>query len=256
MYIMYVDESGDTGIKPGSSEYFILSALIIHEKRWNSFIKSFIDFRRSVNKATGFKVREEIHTQVMINGRIDANKGIDRNKRILILRNTIDWISTQEFVRILNIIVDKKSFTDSKIVFERGWSTLIQRFENTLKNTNFPDCSSSDDQGLIIADNTNGEDLRKLTRKMRSYNPIPSKYQSEPRNIPINRIIEDPVFRDSRHSYFIQIVDVIAYFTGQYIKPNKVIKKQGAKGYFERFESVMCKEASPKDPFGRVWIKK
>ena len=40
------------------------------------------------------------------------------------------------------------------------------------------------------------------------------------------------------------------------IKPNKVIKKHGAKGYFERFESVMCKEASPKAPFGRVWIKK
>ena len=35
MYIMYVDESGDIGIEKTQTRYFILSALVIHELKWN-----------------------------------------------------------------------------------------------------------------------------------------------------------------------------------------------------------------------------
>lgn len=153
-------------------------------------------------------------------------------------------------------IVEKDQFTDPKTIFERGWATLLQRFENTMKAHNFPGPTNADECGMVIADNTSGEDLRNLQRKMRRYNPIPSKYGSYSRNIPVKLIIEDPVFRDSRHSYFVQMVDVIAYFTSQYLKPNKIVKKQGAAKYFERLDPVLVKKASPADSFGRVWIKK
>lgn len=256
MYLMYVDESGDTGVSKGSSKYFILSALVLHELRWYDFLDSCIEFRRKMKEATSFKLREEIHAQVMVNGRSSQFHGIERNQRLMILRNTIDWIASQDAVGVLTVIVEKDQFTDPKTIFERGWATLLQRFENTMKAHNFPGPTNADERGMVIADNTSGEDLRNLQRKMRRYNPIPSKYGSYSRNIPVKLIIEDPVFRDSRHSYFVQMVDVIAYFASQYLKPNKTVKKQGATKYFERLDPVLVKKASPADPFGRVWIKK
>jgi hypothetical protein len=54
-----------------------------------------------------------------------------------------------------------------------------------------------------------------LVRKMRVLNYIPSKFggweTGQPsKNIPIERIIEDPQFKDSKSSYLIQQADFIA----------------------------------------------
>ena len=174
MYLMYVDESGDTGVSPGSSDFFILTGLVIHELRWHDILNSCIDFRRSMKAATGFKLREEIHAQIMVNGRINDFHGIERNQRFMILRNTIDWVASQDSIGIITVIVQKECFTDPKTVFLRGWSTLLQRFENTMNAHNFPGPGNPDERGLIIADNTSGEDLRNLQRKMRRYNPVPN----------------------------------------------------------------------------------
>ncbi len=226
------------------------------ELRWTELLDDFILFRRSVKQVTGFKLREEIHTQVMCNGRLDKNSNIQRNQRFMILRNTLDWIALQDSIGVMTVVVCKKNFTDAKEVFEYGWRSLIQRYENTITSHNFPGPQRLDDRGIIIADNTNGEILRNLHRKMRRYNPVPSKYSVTSRNLPIKLIVEDPVLRDSKHSYFIQMVDIISYFTAQYIRPNKIVKKQGAKTYFERLNPVLIKKAAPSDPFGRVWVKK
>ena len=99
------------------------------------------------------------------------------------------------------------------------------------------------------------ETIRKIYRKMHVINYIPS-YFGGSRNLPIQFVIEDPVFKDSKQSYFVQLADITAYFTMQHLCPNKFVKRQGAKKYFERLEPVMIKQASPTDPFGRVWIKK
>jgi hypothetical protein len=51
-----------------------------------------------------------------------------------------------------------------------------------------------------------------LLRQMRRFNPIPNQmamYGAGHRDIPLLAIIEDPNFRDSEHSYFIQAVDCI-----------------------------------------------
>jgi len=36
MFLMYVDESGDTGLTNSPVDYFVLSGLIIHELRWRT----------------------------------------------------------------------------------------------------------------------------------------------------------------------------------------------------------------------------
>ncbi len=254
MFLMYVDESGDCGTNNSKTTQFFLTGVVIHESYWRETLDSLLDFRKKVKRNTGWRVRHEIHAQEMVNGRVSNNQNMPRNQRFVILRDLIDWLSTQDKIRIITISVDKQKFQDSSEVFERAWTALFQRFENTIKNKNFPIPEYKDgfEKGLIIADSTNGEELRKILRRIRRYNPVPNQSGDGYRNLPIETVIEDPFVRNSEHSYFIQIADVCAYFARQYYDPNKFVKKQGARKYYERLEPVILKEASRKHPLGIV----
>jgi len=254
MYLMYVDESGDPGV--GGSGYYILTGLVIHELSWKSALDDLIEFRKNIRDLYGWKVRTEIHAQEMVNGRVSGNSGIPRNERFMILRRSLDWIATRNDIGIITVVVEKAGFEEPIQVFETGWKYLLQRFENTLNHRNFPGPQNPDDKGLVIPDNTNGEHLRIVLRKMRRYNPVPSMYSAESRNAPIRSIVEDPVLRDSKHSYFIQMADVCAYFARQVFVPNKVVKKQGARGYYERLMPAIIKKAAPGHSLGMVIAKK
>lgn len=46
MYLMYVDESGDTGILNSPTRYFILSGIIIRELKWRDTLDELVLFRK------------------------------------------------------------------------------------------------------------------------------------------------------------------------------------------------------------------
>ncbi|MEA2238731.1 MAG: hypothetical protein QOC81_3455 [Thermoanaerobaculia bacterium] len=89
---------------------------------------------------------------------------------------------------------------------------------------------------------------------MRRYNPVPSRGQFGPgyRNLQLKTIVEDPVHRDSRVTYFIQAVDTIAYLLYQKGQPNAYMKKVGGKAYFKRLKPILCHHAAPSHPYGIV----
>ena len=47
LYLMYVDESGDTGYKKTPTQFFILSAIVINEMDWNFLIEDLTKFRKN-----------------------------------------------------------------------------------------------------------------------------------------------------------------------------------------------------------------
>lgn len=65
-------------------------------------------------------------------------------------------------------------------------------------------------------------------------------------------IIEDPVVRDSQHSYLIQAADCAVFLLKQYVQPSAFMKRHGGNAYFKRLDPVLCKQASNKDPEGIV----
>lgn len=178
-----------------------------------------------------------------------------RHTRLAILRNLLDELAKIDYISITNVVIEKKNKHDSYDIFDSGWKTLIQRFENTIRNGNFPGTYSTD-KGLIIVDNTDGPKLQKLTRKMSTYNPIPNKMGIGIgyRNMPTVTIIEDPHHKNSADSYFIQAADVSAYFLKQKLSPNAYIKRQGASNYFNRLSPVLNTKARKNDEFGIVRI--
>jgi hypothetical protein len=74
-------------------------------------------------------------------------------------------------------------------------------------------------------------------------------------NDPIQVLIEDPVMRDSRVSYLIQVADCAAFLLKQHIDPSSYMRTSGGKAYFKRLEPVFCKEASRKDAEGYGIVK-
>ena len=251
---MYVDESGDSGIQNSPTRYFILSAVIIHELRWRVLLDELIQFRQHLRQTKGLKLREEIHSTHFIN-----NPGglvrIKRNDRLDIMKQCIDWTATRKDVSVISVAVDKLNKQED--VFNLGWERLIQRFENTIRNRNFPGYSNTDERGLLLPDNTDGLKLRTLLRKMRRFNPVPNNqsiFNSGSRNLTLDYVIEDPFMKDSAMSYFHQIVDVIAYSARQIYEPNSYMKKKGATHFYSRLDAVLNKKVSPKHPLGIVEV--
>lgn len=151
--------------------------------------------------------------------------------------------------------MDKASKTDPASVFTLAWETLIQRFENTLTHQNFTDPANLNDRGMLIPDNTNGQLLHRVVRRMRRYNPISNErrvYAGGYRNLPLSRIIEDPFTKDSADSLFLQMVDVVADFGFQMYRPNPYVKKKGARNYYNLLDPVLLKIASRAHPLGIV----
>lgn len=251
MYLMYVDESGDSGLVGSPKRYFVLTGLIIHETRWQSSLDRLIAFRRRMNQGFGLKLREEIHAYELINKPKSLSR-IKKSDRLTIIRAFSDEIASMPDINIVNIVVDKSAKQQNYDVFESAWKALIQRFENTLLRNNFPGPAHPNEHGLILPDRTDDKKLTKLLRKMRRYNPVPSIGGHDRKNLILSRVAEDPSFKDSAHSFFTQATDLSAYLLQQNLAPCAYMRKKGGHNYFYRLKPALCTVASRGDPYGIV----
>ena len=252
MYLLYVDESGDIGISNSPTQAFILSGLVVHELRWHRTLEAIIDFRKDLRVRFGLKLREEIHAAHFVNGPSPEIRRLRRDIRLRILREVLDFEAALPDVSVINVLVDKQHKPPSYDVFDHAWMALLQRFENTISHRNFPGPQNPQDKGIVVVDRTDEPKLRALARKLRKYNPVPNRGRTGFRQIPISSIIEDPIHRDSLHSYFVQLADVNAYFLKQKLQPCSYVRRKGARNYFDRLDPILCKVASRNDPYGIV----
>lgn len=255
MYLMYADESGDIGKLPGSpTRYYVLTGIVVHELRWQPYLNQLMAFRQNMKQRFGLRPREEIHAAKMIS-RPGSLQCIRRNDRLLILRSLADELASMTDLNIINIVVDKQGKSPAYDVFENAWKALIQRFENTISRGNFRGPRNPDERGIIFPDNTINQRLIKMMRKMHRYNPVPHHPvigQGGYRNLTLTTILEDPNFRDSRASYFVQAADLCAFLLYQNKQPNNYIRRNAGHNYFHRLEPILCMVASRTDPYGVV----
>ncbi|MDZ4730169.1 MAG: DUF3800 domain-containing protein [Xanthomonadales bacterium] len=243
MYFLYADESGDVGLQGSPTQYFCLSGLVVHELRWHETLEAIIDFRRVLKERYSFKLREELHAADLLHHPGEAAR-IPKSIRLRMLRDTLDFEAKLVDVCIINIVVKKANKLPGADIFEIAWTTLIQRFHNTLSHRNFPGPQNADDRGILIVDQTDEVKLRNLSRRMRRHNPVPNAYGQGYRAAPVTTIVEDAVHRNSLHSYFIQLADVNAYFLYQKYQACGYVARKGARNYFSRLAPVLCTVAS------------
>ena len=149
MYLMYVDESGDSGLVNSPTRYFILTGLVLHELRWHDAVNDLIIFRQKMRAKFGLLMREEIHAGKMLTRPGDMVR-IKRNDRLSIIRHFLDDLAGKGYLSIINVRVDKHNKSQNYDPFEAAWRALIQRFENTLNHRNFPGPANPDDRGVIF----------------------------------------------------------------------------------------------------------
>jgi len=263
MYLMYVDESGDCGMRCGGSptRYFCLTGLVVHELRWLDTVGQLISFRHWLKRRYAIYLEDELHAAEMVSRSKKLATSIHRLKkheRLAIIRHFADEIARLSDISLINVVVDKQGkVPDKNEVFRWAWYTLFQRFENTIRYQNFPGPKNADDRGIVFPDETDGLKLKKYLKDMRLNNHLKIRergghfhYKDEP----IKVIIEDPVLRKSQDSYLIQVADCAVYLLKQSIQPCGFMKRHGGNAYFKRLEPVLCKHACNTHPEGIVFL--
>jgi len=258
MFLMYVDESGDSGsLAAGSpTAQFILTGIVIHELRWSEHLDNLLAFRQRMKMAYGLRLRDEIHASEMLGRSAPRYAHIRKHQRLAIVRAFAKQIGGMAGVNIINVVVRKAAKDPHYDIFEKAWQCLIQRFENTLAHRNFTGPQNAEDLGLLIPDHTDDKKLIQLLRRMRRYNPVPNQAGFGPgyRNIQLRRIAEDPNFRDSGDSLFIQMADTAAYLLRQRDSPSTYMRRKGGVNYFGLLDDALCKVASSTNPQGIVYL--
>ncbi|RMH14259.1 MAG: DUF3800 domain-containing protein [Planctomycetota bacterium] len=260
---MYVDDSGDTGLISNGSptRHYCLTGLVIHELRWADTMRELLSFRHWLKRKYKVYLDDELHASEMLSKPGHCPQSLARlrkHERAAILRHHADQLARLPDIRLINVCVDKASGKDqdSHSVFRRAWFALFQRFENTILHRNFPGSPNEHERGLVFPDGMDCARLKAHLDDMRVRNPLFVRQRDGSRvsiDEPIRLLIEDPVCRDSRHSYFIQAADCAAYLFKQFLEPNGYAQKHGIQAYFpKRLKHVLCTHACNADPLGVV----
>jgi hypothetical protein len=205
--ICYYDESGDDGFPNYSSPLFALSVIYLDHLNWKDIHEQIVEIRRELKRDFDFPIKMELHTkQFLLDKSPYRERPISEPDRIKIINRLCSFIGNLD-VRIINVLINKT------IIKHQGYDVLnkaltysVQRIENDIDPKNNPDVKF-----LIITDEGRVGKMRKTTRAIQRINYIPSQYSSSPIRQEIQALIEDPLPKDSKESYFIQLADLVAY---------------------------------------------
>lgn len=272
----YVDESYD-------KNRFCLSAIGVRHTEWHECVSRIRQHRKILREDHGIFLRKEIHAHEFVNGRGNvSDRMLGKHTRSRIFDSLLRTVAELPQVMLINICIETAGRRDPQL---DAWDRLINRIERTMldmEQRELPrrreliervpsDYAEADRENLarrlnayraraiIIADEGRETEITKIMRKMSVFNPVPSRFGAwsggaSAQNIPVAHIIEDPIFKKSHQSYFVQLADCVAYaLLKRETDPTPNVKRYGVDKMFEQRLSGVCyKKASPRDPLGIV----
>jgi len=257
MKICYYDESGDDGFPSYSSPLFVLTAIYFDHLRWKPIQQQIVEMRRALQQNFGLPVKMELHTkQFLLDKDPYRSLGINKNSRLDLVTSVCRFIGSLN-LRIVNVLINKPAIKSSNYdVLNTALKYSIQRVENDLDPANNPDA-----RFMIITDEGRVGKMRKTTRAVQRINYIPSQFGPVPIRKEIQSLIEDPLPKDSKESYFIQLADLISYVIYLYgirkLKvgdfPNRIkthLTDRQLKEWLELLRPSLNLDAAPDNPYG------
>jgi Protein of unknown function (DUF3800) len=236
MYVGYLDDSRD-------SSTCVVTALLIPADSWRKVFERIKAFRRHLKRSDGMFTRKEWHATDFIAGRGRiADRTITKGRRAELFGEFLRGAATfaKDGVIVINAVFPRK---DELRAYER----VLNRIEATMKTKKA--------RSVLVWDAGKEGEYRRLARKMTVYNPIPSRFGTWPsgsptKNIPLDRVIEDPIFKDSADSYFLQLADFCAYALLRRESPLASKTKYGMDNIFNVLKPILFLPASTNDPEG------
>ncbi len=247
MHIFYADESYD-------QTKFIVSSLRVEVSEWRSVLERIKQFRSGLRTSYGIKLKSELHAQTFVRHCSDrvSTRMLSIAERRQIFEQCIDFIATLP-IQIINVCLPLQKFGGrSNEAHFQAVDRLFNRIQTNVSRLQPPS------HALVIFDKGKEQQITKLSRRLSVFNYIPSQFGSWPggakaKNIATDRIIEDPVFRESEDSYFLQLIDLVSFsLLKREVPPSPFVLQWGYHRLFDRLRPVLCIAASPSDPCGIV----
>jgi len=265
LYIAYFDETGDDGYPEFSSKVFVLTSCYINHKKWQENYQKLSRLKKQLKDKYGLPIKVEIHTKkLLLNKNPYRDLKLSNKERLQICKDIGEFINKLD-IRSINVVIDKTKITkgkakDYKDILDVSLKFNIQRIENDLRKRDL------ENKFLIITDEGRMKKMRQTARKIQRINYVPSLYSKRGYRNEIKGLIEDPLPKNSKESYYIQVADFISFFLYLYI-----IKQKGIDSWhnrlswlrfnkvidiIERIIPILNTEASKKEKYGIVLYPK
>ena len=203
--LAYVDESGNTGaIGSGGSLTYSLGCVLVDAEQWPTAFDRLLMMRRRLRDTYGLPTRAEVKANYLIrDGGSLRSLHLAPPERSLIYRAHLDELANLP-ARAFAVVVDKRTYARLPgVYFDLAWEGLLQRLEHT----------SRDEARtfMVVHDEGENDAVRRWTRRARRHLTAGSAYGTGSLRSPARLLVDDPVPRQSQHSYFIQTADLVAY---------------------------------------------
>ncbi len=263
MKIVYCDESGDPGYPKFQSPCFILSFLYFNIKNWDKCFEHLLNMRREL-RSYGLPTRLEFHSREFFLNKMPFYKlNLDNKERITIIDKLVIGLSqlSKYHAEAINIVINKNNIQNNYNVLDKAFTYGLTRIDTNL----FKDQQKSNDKVyhhskfMLLVDNGYIHKVQRISRKLYRFNYVPYKGSQKSRPLMIKSLIDDPLPKNSKNSYFIQSVDLIAYLVSQYIyikidleqspKRKKFISDEKILEWIEKLRPIFNFDACPNSIF-------
>jgi Protein of unknown function (DUF3800) len=211
MNLIYVDESGDPGASNSPTNVYFLSSLNIPCDQWALAQSRLTGFRLRMRDQMGLKLSAEIHAAEFLGG-AKYFLGLEPRQRLRIALWLLREIKGMQGCRSRTVGISKNQGAD---IVRDSWIGLASLLTD-----------ESNDSTILIADMGETETIRRAMEDFRSQQPRQAI------------IVESPFHRDSRHSFFLQAVDLIAYLHRQRHHPNGLFRANETAELFEALDGL------------------
>lgn len=212
MYLAYVDDSGNTGL-PGSRTY-TLGCLFLDVDQWPDAFDAMIDFRRTLRDSHGLPVRTEIKANYLLRGKGPLWRlSLSETQRFEIYRDMMR-VQAGLGLQTYAVVINKQELANrgrNENPREVAWEFLLQRLERLTTTTRTP--------VMMVHDEGEAAVVRKIARKARRAGSAGSAFGTGHLDRPARLLVDDPISRDSRQSYFVQLADLSAYAAFRRVHP-------------------------------------
>ena len=250
MRLYYIDESE-------GPRYYVRTALGVDAERWNALHQRVLDWRLELRDRYAVPVDRELHACDLLAGRgklahdgnTDRRLAPEQGVEIFTggLRVIEDAARTIGGVEVVNVCLRKPDV--------RGYERAsLDRLLNRINTS----VAAANRHAFLIFDEGREEMVTRLYSKLRSRNPVPSKYEvwedgERTRDIPIENVIGGPAFRSSHADLLLQMADLIAHaLLKQEEQPSPRVERQGIARAFGILDRALNRWASRRDPQGVV----
>lgn len=206
MYLAYFDESGDSGIANSPTRFFVLSALLIHERDWLGGLDQLVEMRRAIKQKHGISTRPELKSTEIRRGRGPLLSlrwsPVQRAEFFAQLMRSLQ--RRLAAAHIFAVAIDKvPCAARGRDPRATAWEFALQRLDRFARDFDERVCVFPDEGHALL--------IKRLIRRMRRFHTVPKRWGNGTFSIPTARIIEDPNDRQSHDSYFIQAADWAAF---------------------------------------------